>query len=383
VAGACTLKSCDDSHPNPLPSPIAVKGVGGTEKKNYFDDDQVREHLRTAGYPVVYDAVGSREIPELKCTKYDFAFPAGKPAEDRIRYEPNPLNTPYTPSRYVPFSTLLVVATFTSIANALVGQGIAHDAGDGKPQRYTLDIRRYLDRVLDKPPIRWKDLGLDLGNSDKLVWISTTNPVISNSAAQFIALTSYIVNGSKVVGSQGEADQVVGQIYPLFAVQGDLQDSTENLFQAWRTHGRGTYPLAAVYEAQILAAQTGQTGGSNKPLPQDWAVLYPDPPILTDHAVVPYTPKGQAVAEALMKGDLQDDAVRLGFRGQDTDQFVTYFTKLGVPVVKTPKEEDVVPFPDYSWIEYMIKEIDKRRTAGPVQTAPSAGCATTPSQEAK
>ena len=61
------------------------------------------------------DTAGSRQIASLDLTHYDFAFPAGVSAAEKIRLA-RKVNTSYSP-----FYTPMAIASFRSIADLLVG----------------------------------------------------------------------------------------------------------------------------------------------------------------------------------------------------------------------------------------------------------------------
>lgn len=74
---------------------------------------------------------GSREIAtSFDLSTYDFAFPAGAPAAEKIQQEAG-VNQAFTP-----FFTPMVIATWQPLADLLVEQGVATDAGG----YYTLDL---------------------------------------------------------------------------------------------------------------------------------------------------------------------------------------------------------------------------------------------------
>ncbi len=69
---------------------VTVRGLIGSEKEDFFNDPRVIEALAHGGLKVEIEKAGSRQIAtsyDLK--QYDFVFPAGIPAAEKIRREQN------------------------------------------------------------------------------------------------------------------------------------------------------------------------------------------------------------------------------------------------------------------------------------------------------
>src|SRR5262245_63617448 len=88
-----------------------VRGIIGSEKEPLFHDPQVVAAFARHGLQVQVDTAGSREIAtRINLKEYDFAFPAGVPAADKIRRDHNAATV------YQPFFTPMAIATFKPIA---------------------------------------------------------------------------------------------------------------------------------------------------------------------------------------------------------------------------------------------------------------------------
>ena len=62
-----------------------IRGVSGSEKQAFFQDPEVTADFAKHGYRLQVDYAGSREIATLpNLAQYDFAFPAGAPAAEKI-----------------------------------------------------------------------------------------------------------------------------------------------------------------------------------------------------------------------------------------------------------------------------------------------------------
>src|SRR5262249_11928741 len=117
---------------------VTVKSLSGSEKIPFFQDARVIKRLRKLGFDVQVESAGSREIAtNYDLTKYDFGFPAGVPAAEKIRREIK------TPAPYTTFFTPMVVASFRPIAELLVKDGMARRKGS----YYLLDMKKYMQVV--------------------------------------------------------------------------------------------------------------------------------------------------------------------------------------------------------------------------------------------
>jgi hypothetical protein len=75
----------------------AVRGVIGSEKQPFFNDPEVNKVFRSNGLDVKVDTAGSRQIAtSFDLKNYDFAFPAGVPAAEKIKRD-RKINTSYQP----------------------------------------------------------------------------------------------------------------------------------------------------------------------------------------------------------------------------------------------------------------------------------------------
>ena len=129
------------------PTPLTtVHGVIGSEKQPFFRDPAVAAVFARHGLSVQVDTAGSREIAtRVDLDTYDFAFPAGIPAAERIRREHK------ITASHQPFYTPMAVGTFKPIARLLAKAGVASSLADGY---WRLDMRRYLELVHKQTPGR-------------------------------------------------------------------------------------------------------------------------------------------------------------------------------------------------------------------------------------
>src|SRR5919108_1640409 len=88
-----------------------VKGVIGSEKQPFFADPDVVKAFHSHGLDVKVDTAGSRSIATtFNLTGYDFAFPAGVPAAEKIRRDKK------ITTSYVPFYTPMAGGGFKPLA---------------------------------------------------------------------------------------------------------------------------------------------------------------------------------------------------------------------------------------------------------------------------
>lgn len=320
-----------------------VRGVIGSEKQPFFSDPDVIKALHNHGLDVRVDTAGSRQIASLDLSHYDFAFPAGVPAAEKIR-----LARKVTTS-YSPFYTPMAIASFRSIADLLVNAGVAKNQGG----YYTFDVQAYLALVARNA--RWTDLpnntAYPSGNS---ILITSTDIRTSNSAAMYLALASYVANGNNIVQSPAQGAAVLPKVEPLFLRQGFTATSSEGPFQDYLSIGIGKTPMVMIYEAQFVAQAALNDGSISK----DMVLMYPTPTIYSKHTIVPLTPAGDRAGRLLMTDpDLQRLAIKYGFRTSDTTAFNKFVSTHKIVLPQTLF--NVIEPPSYESLESMISAIEQ------------------------
>jgi hypothetical protein len=329
------------------PPPLTVvRGVIGSEKQPFFGDPEVAAAFARHGLEVRVDVAGSREIAtRVDLDRYDFAFPAGIPAAERIRRQRK------VTAFYQPFHTPMAVATFRPIAELLRRAGLASPLAGGY---WRFDMRRYLDLVGRQT--RWNELpGNRTYPANKSVLLASTDVRTSNSAAMYLAIASYVRNGDRVVENAAQGDRIVDQVAPLFLRQGFSEYSTEGPFEDYLTIGAGKTPMVMIYEAQYLARAAAHDGS----IGPDRVLMYPEPTVLTKHTLVPLKPAGDRVGR-LLAGDpeLQRLAVKWGFRTAAAATVRRYLAdrKVAAP----PELVTIVEPPTYEALEHLIVRIQER-----------------------
>ena len=321
---------------------VAARGLVGSEKIGYLTDPRVVALLRKHGLDLTVEKAGSREMAARSdLSHYDFAFPAGAPAATKL------MQLTGVKKSYNPFFTPMAVASWKPIVAVLAANGMAHSGADGTQ---VLDMHKLLD--LMRTGTRWKDLPHNTAYAiGKSVLVSTTDVRTSNSAAMYLALTSYVANGDNVVQSDAEVARVVAPLTALFRKQGFQEASTAGPFEDYLTMGMGKAPLVLIYEAQFIEYQMEHGPGN-----PDMVLLYPQPTVFTKHTLVPLSPRGDSLG-ALLENDveLQRLAAEYGLRTPDGAYAAKLWADKGVHV---PSQLiDVIDPPSYEVLERLITAI--------------------------
>lgn len=327
-----------------------VTGLIGSEKKDFFNDPQVKQILETK-YQIRTEIqeAGSRSIATQggqkgKADKYDFVFPSGSPAADKIKKDFKTQNS------YRVFFTPMAVASWKPVVDVLEKNAIVRKTDN----HYSIIDMGKLQELMTQQA-RWQDLpNNDSFKVGRKVLIKSTNIASSNSAAMYLSLASYLANGKSVVENDSQIAQVLPQVTPLFSGQGYMAGSSATPFEDYLNKGQGDSPLVMIYEAQFLAQ--AQQGGVRP----DMVLLYPEPTIYTDHTLIAMNNKGKKLGEALTDDpDLQKLAIKYGFRNKAGDQFNQMVKDKNLTFVPNVLNE-VIDSPSYEVLEKMISQIEQQ-----------------------
>ncbi|WP_218021514.1 three-helix bundle dimerization domain-containing protein [Nocardia acidivorans] len=340
VVGVVTVIAVRGSDSEPVAAApaglTAMRGVVGSEKAAFFDDPKVADALAKHGIKVEVDPAGSRQIADsVDLGRYDFAFPSSSAAAERIQRKVG------VSGKYTPFSSPMAIATFAPIVDLLTAAGVV------KPgPTPTFDVEKYL--ALAEKGVQWDQLE---GNTTypvrKNVLVGTTDPKTSNSAAMYLAVTSYVANDNTIVRGGRAEDYAVSRISRLFTRQGFTESSTDGPFKEYLASGIGQAPMVWIYESQFVEA------AANTRLKPDMVLMYPSPTVISQHTVVPLNDKGDTLGKLLSTDpELQRLAAEHGFRPTDASLFTKVTTEHRVPVV--PNLIDVVDPPSYDTLEHLL-----------------------------
>ncbi|MEU2241617.1 hypothetical protein ABZ572_19685 [Streptomyces sp. NPDC018338] len=283
-----------------------VRGVIGSEKAEFFADPQVVKALAAKGFTVGTETSGSWDMEELPLDGYDFAFPSSRGPADGLRAKAKTKDKAATaPLR--PFYSPLVVVAHSTAARVLAGNGLATLGERGTTG--TLKMDAYLAAA--RADRTWQQLKGSTGHAELsgTLFITSTDPVASNSGALYLAAASYVADGGKVAGDVAAVTRTAPLMRKLIQVQGAQQAGSDAPFRDFIS-GVGN-PLVLVYESQVAAQLL-----AGRPM-GDLVVLYPDTTVNSDHTLVPLTENGRALGELLSTDpELRKLAVRHGFRPQ-------------------------------------------------------------------
>jgi hypothetical protein len=323
---------------------ITVRGLIGSEKTEFFQDPDVIKALRKGGLEVEVEKAGSRQIAtSFDLEQYDFVFPAGVPAAEKIRREQG------VSQSYDVFFTPMAIASWKPIADLLQANGMVKDQGG----YYTLDMARFIETFAAAK--RWSDLpDNDAYDVNKRILISSTDVRTSNSAAMYLSLASFVANNNSVVQSNVEVNQLLPLMTHLFLEQGFVENSSAVPFTDYQIMGMGKAPLVMIYEAQFIAMAAAPDGGMRP----EMVLIYPEPTLFTKHLLIPLGEGGEQLGQLLQEDpDLQRLAIEHGFRNQDVAYFYE-FTKdkqLSLPNSLV----NVIEPPSYEVLEGMIQSIER------------------------
>jgi hypothetical protein len=330
-------------------SRITLRVVSGSEKIPLLKDERMAKVLLDKyGITLEIQKAGSREIAGLPNLKtFDVAFPAGQPAADKIAHNIG------VKKSATAFSTPMVVASWKPIAEMLASNGIVkRDAG----AYWIIDMGKLLEMMATGK--RWRDLpnnsAFPVGKS---VLVSTTDVRTSNSAAQFLALASYLFNGAEIVTTNEQADRVAAKVSPLFLRQGYLETSSSGPFEDYLSIGIGKTPLVWIYEAQFLE-QAIQRG-----VKADMVLLYPKPTLFTKHVMVSLSDKGSRFLEAMADPAALAIAGEYGYRSEGAGNLEAIRASAKAKGLTLPELVDLVDPPSFDILERMIQAVETAKDA--------------------
>ncbi|MFF9195173.1 hypothetical protein ACF09L_08200 [Streptomyces sp. NPDC014779] len=279
-----------------------VRGVIGSEKAEFFADPEVVKALAAKGLTVRTETSGSWDMEQLPLKGYDFAFPSAKAPADGIRAKAKVTAAPLRP-----FYSPLVVVAHSAAAKVLADNGLAALGPGGRTG--TLRMEPYLAAA--RADRTWQQLKGSAGHAELsgTLFITSTDPVASNSGALYLAAASYVADGGRVAGDKAAVDRTAPLLRKLTQVQGAQQSSSDAPFRDF-VSGVGN-PLVLVYESQVASQLIARQDLG------DLVVLYPDTTVNSDHTLVPLTDAGRTLGELLSTdSELRKLAVRHGFRPQ-------------------------------------------------------------------
>ena len=322
-----------------------LSGLIAVDVEPYFQDARVQKLLADSGFKLNLTRVGSRDMAArvVPGQTPDFFYASGVVAGNQISDAAKKANLATT--IYSPIYTPMVIASWAPIAQILATNGMAKEASPGV---WSVDLQKLTQTMLDKK--RWKDLkGSQAYDVGKSVLVSTTDVRKSNSAAMYLALTSFAVNGGDVVTDRDTAQKTARAVAGLFKRQGYQENYVNGNFDDYVSIGIGKTPLAWIYENQIVNYAMAKKG-----LGPGMVLLYPQPTLFNKVVFVASSERAKKLGELLAtQPELQRLAVDFGFRIADTAHFVQSTKAAGLAV-----EERITQVIDPPSFEIMAEMID-------------------------
>ncbi|RYF67870.1 MAG: hypothetical protein EOO22_18690, partial [Comamonadaceae bacterium] len=219
-----------------------LSGLIALDVEPYFNDPRVQKVLADNGYKLGVTRIGSREMAArvVPGQTPDFFFPSGVVAANQIADAARKANI--ATGIYSPFYTPMVIASWSPIAQILAANGLAKEV---RPKVWSVDTAQLTQLMLDRK--RWKDLkGAAAYNVSKSVLVSTTDVRKSNSAAMYMALTSYVLNGGEMVTDRAAAQKAALGVAGLFKRQGYQENYVNGNFDDYVSVGIGKTPMTFI-----------------------------------------------------------------------------------------------------------------------------------------
>jgi hypothetical protein len=328
---------------------MELSGLISLDVEPYFKDPRVVKVLADNKLRINATRMGSRDMAAkvVPGQMPDFFFPSGVVAANQIGDAAK--NAKINTVVYSPFYTPMVIASWTSIAQILASSGIAKEMG---PKVWSVDFAKLTQTMLEKK--RWKDLkaaqAYDVGKS---VLVSTTDVRKSNSAAMYLALTSYAINGGDIVTDKATAQKTALRVAELFKRQGYQENYVNGNFDDYATIGIGKTPMAFIYENQMVSFALQKKG-----IGTDMVLLYPQPTIFNKVVFVASNERAKTLGELLANNaELQNIAVDYGFRISDSAYFTQTVKTTGLAIDE--RITQVIDPPSYDTMAEMIEVITR------------------------
>ncbi len=331
---------------------VELTGLIALDVEPYFKDPRVIQLLADNKFRLNLTRVGSRDMPArvVPGKTPDFFFPSGVVAANQITdaAKAAKMNT----SVVSPFYTPMVIASWTPIAQLLAANGLATETS---PKVWSVDFQKLTQTMLEKK--RWKDLkNAQAYAINKSVLVSTTDVRKSNSAAMYLALSSYALNNGEMVTDKANAQKIALKVADLFKRQGYQENYVNGNFDDYTTIGIGKTPMAFIYENQMVSYAIQKKG-----VLADMALLYPQPTIFNKVVFVAMSESSKTLGELLANNqELQRIAVEYGFRIGDAAYFAQTVKASGLVVDE--RITQVIDPPSYDVMTEMIDQISREMT---------------------
>ena len=325
---------------------ITINGLISLDVEDFFNDSRVIDILKKEKISVNFKKVGSRDMPDqLMSQSYDFAFPSGVVAGNKIKEALKVKNIDYSDMNL--FYSPMIIGSYQDTADILVANSIASNQGNNI---YVLDMSKLIPLIKDKK--KWSDLKDNSHyNFNKSILVYTTDIKKSNSSAMYLALASYIENGNDVVTDNITAEKIATTMTGLYKRQGYQENYVSGNFDDYK-QGVGKSPLAFIYEFQMY-----RYAMTNKKLKSGMVVMYPSPTIVNKEVFISLTKSGKKLSDLLnTHSQLQAIAVEYGFRtNSDSNSFIKAAQRNGLNLQEEIKNQ--IDPPSFDIMKTMINTV--------------------------
>ena len=326
-----------------------LSGLIALDVEPYFQDPRVQKALLANGFKLNVKRIGSRDMAArvIPGQTPDFFYSSGVVAANQVGDAAKKSNI--ATAVYSPLYTPMVIASWAPIAQILATNGMAKESNPGV---WHVDLAKLTQLMLDKK--RWKDLqGAHTYEVNKSVLISTTDVRKSNSAAMYLALTSYAFNGDEVVTDRATAHKAALGVVGLFKRQGYQENYVNGNFDDYVSIGIGKTPMAFIYENQIVNYALAKKG-----LSPGMVLLYPQPTLFNKVVFVATSERAKKLGELLSTHpELQRLAVDFGFRIADSAYFAQ--TARAANMAVEERMTQVIDPPSFEMMAEMIEVISR------------------------
>ena len=300
VGGVFAFQAAQPEPPAPVEL-TKVNGYLGGEKISLFEDEEFTKLAEQAGLDISYRKAGSLAMMEASTEGMNYLFPSSQAAVE-YGHELGVAST----SEQIVLNSPIVIYTYRSVADALVGSGIMAKDDDV----YTMNVDAAVQAMLaDKT---WADLGYTAGYGQ--FRIDSTDPAASNSGNEWAALIANSLAGGRpatVETIERDADA----IRAIFSKSGWMETSSEDSFSQFLTLGEGSKPMMVGYESQVLDLAVNEPDLYEQ-VKDDLVVAYTTPTVWSTHVLMALDENGERLSEFFMSDEVQQLAwERHGFRG--------------------------------------------------------------------
>jgi hypothetical protein len=352
LAGVWAYREFGPTPSNPAPTLLTVKGYVGGEKMGLVQSPRLQELLQKK-YQLILapEKRGSVEMVTAELPPdLDFIWPGSQTQLELFKARQRPMAR-----AEILFNSPIVIYSWDLVTEALRKEGIVEKAGD---TYYIVDSAKLIAQVIQRK--KWNEIGVpELFGNIKVI---CTDPIKSNSGAQFLALAATMLNGGETL-ERSHIAKVAPQLGNLLRSLGYLHGSSGDLFNQYLKQGMGAYPLVAGYENQIIEFALDNRAYLAT-IQAQLRILYPRPTVWSTHPMIALTPGGTRLITAM-----QDPAVQKlaweshGFRAGASAISMDVST-LAIPGIPS-NVTAVVPMPDFETFDALLKTISTQLPPNP------------------